>query len=78
MALNPLDTAVVQPAAIAVNAASEWNATDLTTTPAFNLIGCFQDGTSFTAPRRLKRRLHVARSEDLGVLEGAGCWAGWL
>lgn len=59
---------VVQPAQVAANAASEWLGTDLPAPPAYTLVGCFQDGTSFTAPRRLARRLAVHRRKKPGRL----------
>jgi hypothetical protein len=58
---------MVQTAQIAPNAASEWAAGDLQQLyfPWYNQIGCFQDGTNFTAARRLARRLAVNRGGGL-------------
>jgi hypothetical protein len=63
---NPdIAAGMVRTAQIAPNAASEWAAGDLQQVyfPWYNQIGCFQDGTSFTAARRLARRLGVSRGE---------------
>jgi hypothetical protein len=76
MAPNPatnLNTGVVEAARVSSTAASEWAAEDLAAPPAYTLVGCFQDGTDFKAPRRLARRLHVGRGERGWVPTGSRC-----
>lgn len=50
---------------VAPNASSEWAADDLQQaySPEYHQIGCFHDGSSFNAARRMARRLSVSRGE---------------
>lgn len=54
-------------AAAATVSATTWQATDLENrTVIYNYLGCFQDDTSFFAPRRMWKRLGVWRDMTVG------------